>query len=101
MYREVFMKQSYVYILKCSDSSYYTGVTSNLTQRIFQHETGFYPDCYTVSRRPIELVFYCEFTDINLAIETEKKLKKWSKVKKEALIKGEFEKLPNLAKKRF
>ncbi|UGS22555.1 GIY-YIG nuclease family protein [Flavobacterium channae] len=95
------MKQSYVYILKCSDDSYYTGVTSNLTQRIFQHEIGFYPECYTANRRPIELVYYCEFTDINIAIETEKKIKKWSRLKKEALINQEFEKLPNLAKKKF
>ena len=35
------MNQSYVYILKCFDNSYYTGVTSNLTQRVFQHEVGF------------------------------------------------------------
>lgn len=95
------MKQSYVYILKCSDDSYYTGVTSNLTQRIFQHEIGFYPECYTANWRPIELVYYCEFTDINIAIETEKKIKKWSRLKKEALINKEFEKLPNLAKKKF
>ncbi len=96
-----YMKQSYVYILKCSDNSYYTGVTSNLTQRLFQHETGFYPDCYTVSRRPVELVYFCEFTDINLAIDVEKKIKKWSRVKKEALINEEYDKLPNLAKKKF
>jgi len=44
------MKQSFVYILKCADNSYYTGVTNNLTQRFFQHETGFYPDCYTANK---------------------------------------------------
>ena len=76
------MKQSYVYILKCSDNSYYTGVTSNLTQRLFQHETGFYPDCYTASKRPFELVYYCEFTDINFAIDIEKKLKNGLEQKK-------------------
>jgi len=95
------MKQSYVYILKCSDSTYYTGVTSNLTQRMFQHNTGFYPDCYTFSRRPVALVFYAEFTDINFAIEKEKQIKKWSKAKKEALIRGEYDTLPNLARKKF
>lgn len=95
------MKQSYVYILKCSDDSYYTGVTSNLTQRFGEHKTGKYRDSYTYSRRPLDLIFYAEFTDINLAIETEKQIKKWSRAKKEALIKGEFEKLPNLAKKNF
>jgi len=95
------MKQSYVYILKCSDSTYYTGVTSNLTQRMFQHNSGFYPDCYTFSRRPVALVFYAEFTDINFAIEKEKQIKKWSKAKKEALIRGEYDTLPNLARKKF
>ena len=95
------MKQSYLYIVKCSDNSYYTGVTGNLTQRLFQHETGFYPDCHTANKRPIELVFYCEFTDINFAIDTDKKIKKWSRAKKEALINEEYDNLPNLAKKKF
>ncbi|WP_298307085.1 GIY-YIG nuclease family protein [Flavobacterium sp.] len=95
------MKQSYVYILKCSDGSYYTGVTSNLEQRMFQHNVAFYPDCYTASRRPLKLVFYAEFTDINLAIEKEKQIKKWSRVKKEALINDDYDSLPNLAKKKF
>jgi putative endonuclease len=47
------------------------------------------------------LVFYCEFTDINLAIEKEKQIKKWSKAKKEALINNDYDLLPNLAKKKF
>ncbi len=95
------MKQSYVYILKCSDNSYYTGVTSNLESRMFKHNSGFYPDCYTFRRRPLKLVFYCEFTDINLAIEKEKQIKKWSRAKKEAVINGCFDDLVNLSKKRF
>ena len=95
------MQQSYVYILKCADNSYYTGVTSNLDKRMFQHTTGFYLDCYTASRRPLALVFYAEFTDISIAIEKEKQIKKWSRPKKEALIAGEYDTLPNLAKKKF
>jgi putative endonuclease len=95
------MKLSYVYILKCSDGSYYTGVTSNITDRIFKHNTGFYPTCYTFDKRPLDLVFYCEFTDINLAIEKEKQIKKWSRLKKEALINEDYDSLINLAKKNF
>jgi putative endonuclease len=95
------MKQSYVYILKCSDDTYYTGVTSNLVNRMFKHESGFHPNSYTYNRRPLELVFYCEFTDITLAIEKEKQIKKWSKAKKDALINDDFESLVNLAKKDF
>jgi len=95
------MKLSYVYILKCSDKTYYTGVTSNLNKRLTEHKYGKHPESYTYSRRPLSLEFYAEFTDINLAIQSEKQIKKWSRAKKEALINNEFEKLPNLAKKKF
>ncbi len=95
------MKLSYVYILKCSDGTYYTGVTANLEKRILEHQLGKHKNSYTYLRRPVSVVFYCEFTDINIAIQKEKQIKKWSKVKKEALINNEYEKLPNLAKKRF
>jgi putative endonuclease len=91
----------YVYILKCSDDTFYTGVTSNIDKRISQHESGFYKDCYTSKRLPVELVFYAEFTFVGIAIEREKQIKGWSKVKKQALINGEFENLSNLAKKKF
>ena len=95
------MKQSFVYIVKCHDGSYYTGVTSNLEQRIYQHVSGYYPDCYTFKRRPLSLVFYAEFTDITIAIEKEKQIKHWSKAKKEALINEDYGELINLAKKKF
>ena len=95
------MQVSYVYILKCADNSYYTGVTSNLNQRLYQHQSAFYPDCYTVSRRPVELVFYAECTNIEFAIDKEKQIKKWSRAKKEALINGDYDAIPNLAKKHF
>ncbi|WP_117881112.1 GIY-YIG nuclease family protein [Aureibaculum luteum] len=95
------MQLSFVYILKCNDDSYYTGVTSDLTKRLFQHENAVFKDSYTFQRRPVVLVFYAEFTDINLAIVTEKQIKKWSRAKKEALINDEYELLSNLAKKKF
>ena len=95
------MKIYYVYILKCSDNTYYTGFTSNLPQRLEEHRTGRHPESYTHKRRPVYLVFYAEFTELDIAIQTEKQIKKWSRAKKEALINGDFEKLPNLAKKKF
>ncbi len=104
LYREakyLNVKLSYVYILHCADDSYYTGVTSNIEKRFLEHQTGKHLDSYTFKRRPLTLVFYAEFTDIQLAIQSEKQIKKWSRVKKEALINGEFEKLPNLARKKF
>ena len=104
LYREVIevsMKKSYLYILRCSDRTYYTGITSNLEKRILEHKTGKHTESYTYSRQPVELVFYTEFSDIKIAIEKEKQLKKWSRAKKEALIKGNYDALPNLAKKKF
>ncbi len=95
------MKLSYIYILKCADDTYYTGVTSNVQKRLMEHQSAEHPESYTAKRLPVELVFYAEFTDITHAIATEKQVKNWSRAKKEALIKGEFEKLPNLAKKNF
>jgi putative endonuclease len=95
------MKIYFVYILKCSDSSYYTGFTSNLEKRYVEHQQGKHKESYTHNRRPLELVFYCEFSNVEMAIETEKQIKKWSRFKKEALINGTYENLPNLAKKKF
>ena len=95
------MKLSYVYILKCSDDSYYTGVTSNLEKRIIEHKSGKHIDSYTYKRRPLDMVFYAEFTDVSLAIQSEKQIKKWSRAKKEALISNQYDKLPNLSKKKF
>ncbi len=91
------MKFYYVYILRCIDDSLYVGVTSDIDRRVIEHNTGKYPDAYTHSRRPMTLVFYQDFTDPNQAIEFEKKLKKWSRVKKQALIDGNFDKLQDLS----
>ncbi|RXG16152.1 GIY-YIG catalytic domain-containing protein [Leeuwenhoekiella aestuarii] len=51
------MKNYFVYILKCNDNSFYTGVTNNLEQRIDQHNSGVKRDSYTFKRRPVELVW--------------------------------------------
>jgi putative endonuclease len=93
--------QYFVYILKCNDDTYYTGVTNDVERRLIEHQSGENKDAYTHSRRPVELVFSADFSNIEVAIEKEKQIKKWSKKKKEALINGEFELLPNLSKKEF
>lgn len=95
------MKIFHLYILKCNDGTYYTGMTSNLERRIQQHKTSYYKDSYTSSRLPVELVFYCQFQNVLTLIEKEKQIKSWSKAKKEALINGDYDLLPNLAKKKF
>lgn len=95
------MKIYFVYILRCKDNTYYTGITSDLETRIQEHKSGKHFNSYTYNRRPVELVFYIKFTNVEQAIEVEKQIKKWSKAKKEALINNKLEKLPNLAKKKF
>lgn len=92
------VKYLYVYILKCSDGTYYTGVTNNLEKRLKQHNEGFVKDSYTYSRRPVKLVFCEIFTNYNLAIEWETRIKKWSVKKKEALINSDWKTLMEEAK---
>ncbi len=91
------MKRGWIYILKCSDKSYYVGSTSNLEQRINEHIYHKYSG-YTSARLPIELVFQQEFSDIKDAIRAERQIKGWNRKKKEALVKNDFNLLHELAK---
>ena len=87
------MKTYFVYIIKCSDDSYYTGFTNNLDRRMIEHNEGKNKDCYTFDKRPIELVWFETFNDVLNAIAIEKQIKGWTRVKKEALIKEDWDKL--------
>ncbi len=87
----------YVYIVKCCDNSYYTGVTKDLNKRLSEHNSGMDAACYTYTRRPVQLVFCQEFADPNEAIKAEKQIKGWSRKKKEALIQRNWQKLKELA----
>lgn len=87
----------YVYIVKCSDGSYYTGVTNDIERRIAEHNSGEDENAYIFSRRPVELVFCEMLINPNEAIELEKQIKGWSRKKKEALIERNWDKLKKLA----
>ena len=87
----------FVYILKCVDNSYYTGVTNNLELRLFEHTNVRSVNSYTAERLPIELVFNPVFHSPMQAISFEKQVKGWSRKKKEALINDKWELLPVLA----
>jgi len=92
------MKTYYVYILKCSDGSFYTGVTNNLELRLIQHEDGLIKKCYTYNKRPVKLVHFEEINEIYTAIAREKQIKGWSRRKKIALIKEDYDKLIEYSK---
>ena len=87
----------YVYILGCSDSSYYIGVTNNYEERFNEHQNGMNPECYTFERRPLTLEYVEEFDNPLDAIAREKQLKGWSRAKKEALIRGNKDELSRLS----
>ena len=84
------MLSFWVYILKCSDGSYYTGHTDNLEKRMAEHNEGFFKTCYTFKRRPLELVFSQEFATREEALAAERQIKGWRREKKEAVMRGEW-----------
>lgn len=90
----------FAYLLRCSDASYYAGHTDDLAGRVRQHQAG---ECagYTTTRRPVSLVWSQEFATREEALAAERRIKGWSRAKKEALIAGDFARLSSLAKKDF
>lgn len=92
------MRSYFVYILKCKDDSYYTGITNDPDKRLWQHNEGLINNSYTFSRKPVKLVFTSEFENVYDAIAAEKRIKGWGRKKKEALIKGDFDLLHDLSK---
>jgi len=90
---------AFVYILRCSDGSYYVGSTrKSLERRLAEHDSGYFGG-YTVGRRPVVLAWAEEFDRITDAIAAERKLKGWTRAKKEALIEGNLDLLRSLSKR--
>lgn len=89
--------KGYMYILLCSDGSYYTGSTNNLELRLAQHQNGEGAN-HTKKHLPVTLVYYEEYNRIDEAFYREKQVQGWSRKKKEALINGDVNLLPELAK---
>ena len=91
---------AYVYMLRCSDGSFYVGSTRDLATRVHQHQIGLGAE-YTSTRRPVELVWHEEYENVGLAYSREKQVQNWSRRKRLALIDRAYEALPDLAKKDF
>jgi len=87
----------YFYILRCSDKSLYCGMTSNLEKRLKEHNSnGSRGAKYLRAKKPVILVYSETYLDIKTAMNREFQVKKWTKAKKEALIKGDLELLKTL-----
>ena len=93
---------AWAYLLLCADGSYYAGSTIDLERRLGEHNEGL-GAAYTRrrGRRPVELVWSHEFQSIQAAFDFEKQLQGWSRAKREALIRHDYEALPALARKIF
>ena len=91
---------AFVYILRCADGSYYVGSArgESLDKRLGEHQAGTYPG-YTSQRRPVTLVYAEAFDRITDAVEAERRIKGWGRAKKEALIRGDWDRVQNLAKR--
>jgi predicted GIY-YIG superfamily endonuclease len=87
----------WVYILQCSDGSYYTGHTDDLETRVAKHQQGTFRG-YTSKRLPVKLVFCSEFPTRDDAFARERQIKGWSRRKKHTLINGDWDKLVEYSK---
>jgi len=85
-----------MYILECCDGSYYTGSTNNIELRLSEHQSGMGAN-HTKKRLPVKLIYYEEYQRIDEAFSREKQVQGWNRKKKEALINGLPELLPQLA----
>jgi len=94
------MRDFFVYMLLCSDDSYYVGHTDNIARRISQHHANKTP-CYTSKRLPVKVVYMQNFATRYEALAAERQIKRWSRAKKEALIQENWDKISKLAKKKF
>jgi putative endonuclease len=84
-------------MLRCRDGSYYVGSTRrSLEDRLAEHTTGLLHG-YTAARLPVVLVWSQEFQQITDAVAMERRIKGWSRAKKEALIRGDFAAIRQLA----
>ena len=88
----------HTYIVRCNDGSYYVGSTWDIDLRVWQHnnEGG---AAYTRRRQPVVLVWNAEFDSIAEAFAFEKRVQGWSRVKREALIRGDYDQLPELSRR--
>ena len=95
------MRTAFVYILECADGSYYVGSHrgDDVDERITEHQRGKHPHAYTFTRRPVKLVWSDWFSRFDDAVAFERRIKGWSRAKKQALIRGDHDKLRTLAKR--
>ena len=86
---------AFVYILRCSDDSFYVGKTTDLRVRLDEHQAGVAAN-FTAIRRPVEMVYAEEHQTLQQAEVREQQIKRWSRAKKEALIDQDLRRLKRM-----
>ncbi len=89
----------WAYMLHCRGGTFYTGHTDDLEKRIAQHKSGIIPG-FTSNRLPVELVWSQDFPTRHEALAAERQIKGWSRAKKLALIRGDWDAVSRHAKKK-
>jgi predicted GIY-YIG superfamily endonuclease len=87
----------WAYMLHCRGGAFYTGHTENLQRRIAEHKSGVIPG-FTSHRLPVVLVWSQAFSTRFEALEAERGIKGWSRAKKMALIRDDWNRISTLAK---
>lgn len=80
------MSPYFVYILQCRDGSLYTGITTNLTRRLEEHNSSLLGARYTRGRRPVQLLYSQKYANRSQASKEEIRIKKFSREEKQVLI---------------
>jgi putative endonuclease len=95
-------RTTWVYILECADGRYYVGTHrgEDVNDRVSQHQEGWSPTAFTYKRRPVKLVWARSFQDAMSAIAMERRLKRWTRAKKEAFMREDWAGLQDLARSR-
>ncbi|MEO9167496.1 MAG: GIY-YIG nuclease family protein [Aestuariivirga sp.] len=96
------MAGAWVYIVECSDGSFYTGLTkqNNPEARVWEHNNRVYQDSYTSFRLPVKLAYAEHFEMVSDAITAERRIKGWSRAKKIAMMQGDWREVQKLSKRR-
>jgi len=89
----------HAYLLRCNDGSYYAGYTDDLQTRLVRHRSGALGG-YTAKRLPVTPVWSEAFASRDEAFAAERRIKGWSRAKKEALIAGDWARISLLARNR-
>jgi len=91
-------RKYYVYMLLCADDSFYTGITNDPERRLWEHNEGIVETCFTHERRPVRMVHCSVFDNVGDAIDWEKRIKGWSREKKLALMRDDWQAIHEIVK---